>query len=184
MHSVLERRPSRKFISLGEVTPCASEWWCKTKIKKGQRSRSLVTKCKDRFSCISHQKWIDLRQTKTEMIKGTLQTHIVECISPAEMPRFVTFVWSYPWGPHVVTATWPCTGGMTLWCGWPQSYQRGLVMRKLERYVKPFWHNTGASRTDWQSREHASCAQHRAVIKWYVTSHVKAVGYIRSNTDR
>ena len=85
-------RPSRKFISLGEVTPCASEWWCKTKIKKGQRSRSLVTKCKDRFSCISHQKWIDLRQTKTEMIKGTLQTHIVECISPAEMPRFVTFV--------------------------------------------------------------------------------------------
>jgi len=51
-----------------------------------------------RFLLISSSKWIDLRQTKTEIISGPFYTHIVEYIN-----QFC----NYPVEPHVGAATWP-----------------------------------------------------------------------------
>jgi len=49
----------------------------------------LKQKCKNRFfRAYLRQKWINLRQTKTEMIKGQFITHIDEYISSTEMLHF------------------------------------------------------------------------------------------------
>jgi len=39
----------------------------------------------------------------------TLQLHVTPYRLSSEMLRFVLFVCNYPRGPHVVSATWPCT---------------------------------------------------------------------------
>jgi len=46
---------------------------------------------------------VDLRQTKTKMITGSLYTYIVEYISRAKMLRFV-LICNYPGQPHVAAA--------------------------------------------------------------------------------
>ena len=81
----------------GEVSPYRSEWWCKTKMEN-KRSKVKVTG-NEIVRIVFHAcaylrhavKWIDLRQTKTEMITIIHSSYV---ISLAKMLRLVIFVWN------------------------------------------------------------------------------------------
>jgi len=73
VHWILER--DRKFIFFGEVTRYATEWYSVSPRSKGQRSKvHWEQKCK-KNSHISWSKWVDLLQTKTEVITGPFYTY-------------------------------------------------------------------------------------------------------------
>jgi len=55
------------------------------------------------------QKWIDLRQTKTKMIKGSILHISSDTYYLRKSFVFVIFVCNYPVGPHRPWVTWPFT---------------------------------------------------------------------------